>query len=60
MTTAEAIAVLQQRAAYLAERVAAKQRVGWEHQWDQRERDALVHVLRALADSTGDGGEPCV
>lgn len=49
MEIEEAIAVLQQRALYLDARVEAKQKVGWEYQWDARERDALRVLLAQAA-----------
>ena len=39
---------LRERAAYLRERVAAKQRVGWEWSYDERERAALEWAIGEL------------
>jgi hypothetical protein len=41
--------VLKARAQYLAARVEAKQKVGWEFQWDERERAALEWAITRLA-----------
>jgi hypothetical protein len=49
--TAEAVEHLQalrERAAYLGARIDAKRSVGWESQYDERERDALVWALRRI------------
>lgn len=46
MRDAEAYAVLRQRRDWLTARIAAKQSIGWDVEWDIRERDALAHVLR--------------
>jgi hypothetical protein len=44
----EKISVLQDRADYLRVRIEAKKSVGWEYQYDVRERDALVWALSVL------------
>jgi hypothetical protein len=44
----DAVAVLRERRAYLDARIEAKQRVGWETQWDERERDALAWAITEL------------
>jgi hypothetical protein len=44
--------VLRDREAYLRQRIIAKQIVGWEWQYDSREREALEWAIRQL------GGEP--
>ncbi len=36
---------IRQRCDYLTARITAKQQVGWETVWDERERDALTWVL---------------
>lgn len=41
----EAREVMTQRRDYLNGRIRAKQEVGWEYQYDVRERDALTRVL---------------
>lgn len=48
----EAITVLKERAAYLTERVVAKQKVGWEWQYDERERTALQRILEVVDPAT--------
>ena len=45
---ADQIATLTQRRNWLTARIAAKQQVGWEHHWDERERDALSWALDRL------------
>jgi hypothetical protein len=52
----EKISVLQDRADYLRVRIEAKKSVGWEYQYDVRERDALVWALDQLTahDDRGD------
>lgn len=53
--------VLRDRAAYLAARVEAKKSVGWEFQYDARERAALVWAIDRLereADAVHDVGAP--
>lgn len=52
MTKREALQCLRERAAYLEQRVLAKQAVGWEFAYDARERAALVWVL-ACVDPAG-------
>ncbi len=39
------LATIRQRRDYLTARITAKQQVGWETVWDERERDALTWVL---------------
>lgn len=39
---------LKQRRAYLAERIKAKQIVGWETLYDQSEHDALAWILQRI------------
>lgn len=46
MTRDEALLVLNERMKWLTERIKAKATIGWETQWDERERDALAIVLR--------------
>ena len=48
MTPKDACEVLAQRRDYLTERIAAKERVGWDREWDTRERDALACVIEEL------------
>jgi hypothetical protein len=45
MTNEEAILTITQRRDYLTARIEAKQKVGWEVQYDTRERDALNWLL---------------
>jgi hypothetical protein len=33
---------------YLRERIQAKQRVGWEYRYDEREREALAWAIEQL------------
>ena len=46
MTRDEARAVLTERRNYLTGRIEAKEKVGWETQWDRRERDAITTLLQ--------------
>jgi len=39
------LATIRERRDYLTARISAKQEVGWETVWDERERDALTWVL---------------
>ena len=43
---------LRERAAYLGARIAAKQSVGWQWEYDQRERDALLWAIDKLQGQT--------
>lgn len=45
MTVREALIVMRERRNWLTARIAAKQSVGWDVEWDTRERDALSRVL---------------
>ena len=45
----EHLDVLRERHAYLAARIAAKQQVGWDFAYDERERAALGWAIAALA-----------
>jgi hypothetical protein len=45
---AEAIEVTRQRRDYLTQRIVAKRVMGWETQYDERERDAHTTLLTAL------------
>ena len=47
----EQLGVLRERATYLRGRIAAKKEVGWETQWDERERAALLWAIDQLDDS---------
>lgn len=40
--------VLAQRERYLRERIQAKQRVGWEYRYDERECEALAWAIEQL------------
>lgn len=42
------LAVLQERWKWLNARIKAKKQVGWETQWDERERDALEWAISHL------------
>lgn len=44
----EYLEVLRERATYLRGRIQAKKVVGWETQWDERERDALLWAMEQL------------
>jgi hypothetical protein len=44
----EHLETLRQRCAWLTERIKAKQAVGWEICWDERERDALLWAIAQL------------
>ena len=44
----ECLAVLRERATYLRGRIEAKKVVGWEYQWDERERAALLWAIEQL------------
>jgi hypothetical protein len=48
MTGTEAIRTLTERRDYLGHRITAKRSLGWETQYDQRERDALTWALAQL------------
>lgn len=45
MSVADALQVLTERRNWLTARIRAKQSVGWDVEWDTRERDALSRVL---------------
>jgi hypothetical protein len=47
MTIKDAIDTLTQRRNWLRERVEAKKRVGWDVEWDEKERDALTTIIDA-------------
>jgi hypothetical protein len=40
---------LREREAWLRARIAAKESIGWEVQWDRRERAALEWAIRCLS-----------
>lgn len=44
------LTVLHERRMYLDHRIEAKKQVGWETQWDERERDALAWAIERLSD----------
>lgn len=48
----EALAVLRERRNWLRARIAAKESVGWDTSWDERECDALSFVLDDEMDQT--------
>jgi hypothetical protein len=43
------LTVLRERAMYLRGRIEAKKVVGWETQWDARERAALLWAIEQLS-----------
>lgn len=45
MTTEQALLVMRERRNWLTARIAAKNSVGWDVEWDTRERDALSRIL---------------
>jgi len=46
----KSLGVLGQRRDWLTQRIKAKQVVGWDVEWDTRERDALAHVIDEVED----------
>lgn len=48
-TLRDALVVLRERRDWLTARIAAKESVGWETEWDVRERDALSRILGEFA-----------
>lgn len=48
MLLTEALGILRDRAGYLKGRIIAKQTVGWEFSYDERERAALKAVIAAV------------
>jgi hypothetical protein len=54
---ADKLDTLRERASYLAARIAAKESVGWDYAYDERERDALRWAIAILSsDRTQDNG----
>lgn len=52
MTTfREARTVLRERRNWLTARIRAKESIGWDVEWDRRERDALTRVLEETSTS---------
>lgn len=45
MTLDEAREILRQRRDYLGHRIEGKKQMGWEYQYDEREREALTRML---------------
>lgn len=45
MNRIDALETIRQRRNWLTARIAAKLSVGWDVEWDTRERDALTWVL---------------
>ena len=45
---ADALIVLRERRDWLTARIQAKRSIGWDVEWDTRERDALDAVLAVL------------
>jgi len=55
VTLTEALGILRDRAGYLKGRIIAKQAVGWEFQYDERERAALeLAIVAAERDTSTD------
>lgn len=46
MSLQEALSVAKERHDWLCERIKAKNVIGWDIEWDTRERDALAVILR--------------
>jgi hypothetical protein len=55
LIAADVVETLRQRRNWLTARITAKQSIGWDVEWDTRERDALTATLTHLAAT--DGGE---
>lgn len=51
----EHLQTLRERERYLRARVQAKASVGWEFQWDERERAALAWAIKQLTEAERDG-----
>lgn len=49
MSIEEARLVLTERRNWLTARIKAKQTVGWDTEWDRRERDAMNRILEAVS-----------
>ena len=52
MELTEALQTLRERRDWLTQCIKAKTTVGWDIQWDTRERDALSCVLEQLTEHT--------
>lgn len=48
MISSETLTVLRERRDWLTARIEAKQSVGWDVEWDTRERDALADAVAEL------------
>lgn len=53
MRLADAVKVITERRNWLTARIQAKQSVGWDVEWDTRERDALTAVIDHLTKGEG-------
>lgn len=51
----ESLIVLRERKRWLDARIIAKRVVGWETDWDERERDALAYVIEQWDSSSNKG-----
>lgn len=56
MTHDEARETLRQRRDWLTARIRAKESIGWDVEWDIRERDALSVLLSELDAERGSDG----
>lgn len=56
MTNTEHLRTLQERERYLRARVRAKQSVGWESTYDERERAALAWAIETIERATPKAG----
>lgn len=52
------LTVLRERAAYLEKRIQAKDSVGWESRWDERERAALLWAIGVIEIARLSSGVP--
>jgi hypothetical protein len=43
--TEKSLVVLRERRDWLTQRIIAKNKVGWDVEWDTRERNALAHII---------------
>lgn len=48
MDIRDALRVATERRNWLSARIKAKESVGWDVEWDTRERDALTKILREM------------
>ena len=52
MADDDQLAVLRERAEYLDLRIEAKVTLGWDTDWDQRERAALLWAIERLEETS--------